>query len=248
MKKIIAFLTVLSLFLTTQVFAASKHSLERSVHIRGFHGHIKLTQLADDRVEVRVRTWRTTLDTVAGHDVFPLLVSGQRENFFFGRFGASKLPILIFAVSDPDRIQDSRAIGYQVTESGSLIGQQVVVDETVEHGHSDNVTSGRFALAAVDPELGAIYSIAYQDARFEGFFVSYEKLRIRQWEPSIGAFIETDQGFLRDRSGRLLQSTRFHSFSDKERSEIFTANLQSAKSWTLPKKAGPKIIPASAAK
>jgi hypothetical protein len=195
-----------------------------------------------------MRTWRTTRDTVSGSEIFPVLVNGAKEKFFFGHFGASKLPMLIFAVSDAEHPQQARAVAYQVSPRGSLIGQQVVVDETIDHGHTDNVTSGRYALTAIDPKLGAIYSIASQDARFEGFFVSYEKLRIRQWDPVINSFIETDQGFLRDRSGRLMQSTRFESWNDAERADVFAANLEPKKPWMIDKKPEPKIIPARAEK
>ena len=104
-----------------------------------------------------------------------------------------------FCRQDADHPQQARAVAYQVSPRGSLIGQLVVTDESIEHGHTDNVASGRYALTAIDPKLGAIYSIASQDAHFEGFFVTYEKLRIRQWDPALSIHsIETDQGFLRD--------------------------------------------------
>ncbi len=216
---------VLALSACSLLASPAKNGIERSLSIKGFKGRIALHQLPGDKIEVKIRTWRTTRDTVRGHEIFPVLVNGHKQNFFFGRFGYSKMPLLIFAVSDPDRITESRTLSYQVSPSGALIGQQVVVDEAVQHAHSDEVISGRYPLAGINPEIGAIYSIAYQDAHFEGFFVSYEKLRVRQWDPNINAFIETDQGFLRDKSGRIIESGKFHSWSDKTREEMFASNL-----------------------
>src|ERR1019366_164296 len=245
--RIFRFSTILFLFfVSTAIAAPVKHPVERSINMKTFKGRIWLTELPNNKIEIRLRTWRTTRDTVSGHEIFPLLVGGVRQNFYFGHFGASKLPMLIFAVSDAEHPQESRAVAYQVSPRGSLIGQIVVVDENIEHGHTDNVRSGRYALTAIDPKLGAIYAIASQDAHFEGFFVSYEKLRVRQWDPAINSFIETDQGFLRDRSGRLMQSTRFDSWSDAERSEIFSANLEPKKPWMVEKKPVAKAIPTSA--
>jgi hypothetical protein len=237
-------------FATTSSFAAIpvKHSVERTIRMKNFSGKITLTQVEDDKIEVKIRTWRTTRDTVIGHDVFPVLVSGGKQKFFFGHFGASTLPMLIFATSDPERISDTRVLAYQVSPRGSLIGQQVIVDDAIKHGHTDNITSGRYSLTAIDPKIGAIYSIASQDAHFEGFFVSYEKLRVRQWDPAINSFIETDEGFLRDRTGKLMQSTRFDSWSDAERSNVFAANLDPKKSWMIEKKPEVKVMPTSAAK
>ncbi len=232
---------------TSAAFAVpAKHPVERSISMKNFKGKIWLTELPENKIEIRIRTWRTTRDTVSGHEIFPILVSGVKQNFFFGHFGASQLPMLIFSVSDAEHPQESRAVAYQVSPRGSLIGQIVVVDENIEHGHTDKVQSGRYALTAIDPKLGAIYAIASQDAHFEGFFVSYEKLRVRQWDPAINSFIETDQGFLRDRSGRLMQSTRFDSWSDAERSEVFAANLEPKKPWMQEKKPAAKAIPTSA--
>ena len=226
----------------------AKHSVERTIRMKNFSGKITLTQVTDDKIEVKIRTWRTTRDTVSGHEIFPVLVSGGKQKFFFGHFGASMLPMLIFATSDPERISDTRVLAYQVSPRGSLIGQQVVVDDAIVHGHTDNVECGRYSLTAIDPKIGAIYSIASQEAHFEGFFVSYEKMRVRQWDPAINSFIETDEGFLRDRSGKLMQSTRFDSWSDAERSEVFTANLEPKKPWMIEKKQEVKVMPASAAK
>ena len=214
--------------------------------MKNFKGKIWLTELPDNKIEIRLRTWRTTRDTVDGHQIFPVLVNGGKQNFYFGHFGASKLPMLIFAVSDAEHPQESKTVAYQVSPRGSLIGQIVVVDESSEHGHTDNVRSGRYALTAIDPKLGAIYAIASQEAHFEGFFISYEKLRVRQWDPAINSFIETDQGFLRDRSGKLMQTTRFDSWSDAERSEVFAANLEPKKPWIIEKKSTEKVIPTSA--
>lgn len=223
-----------------------KHSLERTISIRGFKGKVWLTELPGDKIEVRMRTWRTTCDTVPGRQIFPVLVNGSKEKFFLGRFGASKIPMLIFALTDAERPEQVKAVAYQVSPRGSLIGQLVVNDESIDHGHTDGIVCGRYALTAIDPKLGAIYTISQQSAKFEGFFVSYEKLRVRQWDPTINAFIETDQGFLRDRSGRLMQSTRFESWSDNERSQVFAANLDPRKPWYAEKKPEAKIIPTSA--
>lgn len=235
-------------FLASAYGVPAKHSIERFIDVRGFKGRVWLTPLPEDKIEIRMRTWRTTRDTVSGRDIFPVLVSGTKEKFFFGHFGASKLPMLIFAVSDADHPQQARAVAYQVSPRGSLIGQLVVTDESILHGHTDNVVSGRYTLTAIDPKLGAIYSIASQDAHFEGFFVTYEKLRIRQWDPVINSFIETDQGFLRDRAGKLMQSTRFDSWSDAERSDVFATNLEPHKPWMEDKKSEPKEIPTRAEK
>jgi hypothetical protein len=226
----------------------AKHSVERAIAMKNFKGRIWLTELPNNKIEIRMRTWRTTRDTVPGQEIFPVLVNGTKEKFFFGHFGASKLPMLIFAVSDAEHAREAHAVAYQVSPRGSLIGQLVVIDESLDHGHTDKVVSGRYALTAIDPKLGAIYSIASQDARFEGFFVTYEKLRIRQWDPAINSFIETDQGFLRDHTGRLMQSTRFDSWNDAERADIFAANLEPKKPWMAEKKPVTKIIPARAEK
>jgi hypothetical protein len=245
--KIFRFSIIPFLFFISTAFATSaKHPAERSINMKNFKGKIWLTELPDNKIEIRLRTWRTTRDTVDGHQIFPVLVNGGKQNFYFGHFGASKLPMLIFAVSDAEHPQESKTVAYQVSPRGSLIGQIVVVDESSEHGHTDNVRSGRYALTAIDPKLGAIYAIASQEAHFEGFFISYEKLRVRQWDPAINSFIETDQGFLRDRSGKLMQTTRFDSWSDAERSEVFAANLEPKKPWIIEKKSTEKVIPTSA--
>ncbi len=246
MRKITFSVSLLLFVLSSADATSAKHPVERSINMKNFKGKIWLTELPDDKIEIRIRTWRTTRDTVTGHEIFPVLVNGVKQNFFFGHFGASQLPMLIFAVSDAGHPKQSRAVAYQVSPRGSLIGQIVVLDENIEHGHTDNVPSGRYALTAIDPKLGAIYAIASQEAHFEGFFVSYEKLRVRQWDPAINAFIETDQGFLRDRSGKLMQSTRFDSWSDAERSQVFAANLEPKKPWMIEKKPEQKVIPASA--
>ena len=217
---------VRSAFASASDASPKRHKMARALRMKGFTGKVTLTELSGgDKIEVRIRTWRTTRDTVRGHKLFPVLVHGERQRFYFGRFGASKLPVLIFAASDPDHVDEYRAMSYQVSPNGALIGQQVVVDDAIVHGHADEVVSGRYQIAAVDPELGAIYSIAYQQAHFEGFFVSYEKLRVRQWEQSINAFIESDQGFLRDRSGNIIESGRFHSYTDHAREALLAANV-----------------------
>jgi hypothetical protein len=238
----------LAILATTSHADPATNPIKREVNTKHFKGKIMLRELGNDKIEVRMRTWRNTRDTVRGHGLFPVLVAGHKQPFYFGKFGASKLPMLVFGVSDPERITESHALAYQVSPNGALIGQQVVTDESITHGHTDNITIGRYAVASVDPALGAIYSIAYQEARFEGYFVSYEKLRVRQWDPAINSFIETDQGFLRDHNGKLLEASRFHTWPDNQREAIFAANLEPVKPWMIAKKEGPKVIPARAAK
>ena len=243
----IQYFVFLFLLICTAAYAnPGKHSIERSISVKGFKGKVWLTELPGDKIEVRMRTWRTTCDTIPGRELFPVLVNDAKEKFFIGKFGASKIPMLIFAVNDAEHPHEVKAIAYQVSPRGSLIGQLVVNDESIDHGHTDNVVCGRYALTAIDPKLGAIYSVSSQSAKFEGFFVTYEKMRVRQWDPTINAFIETDQGFLRDRSGKLMQSTRFESWSDNERSEVFAANLEPHKPWMIEKKTEAKVIPARA--
>ncbi len=224
---------------------ATRHSFERHLRMRSFSGTIWLTELADSKIEIRIRTWRTTRDTVPGRELYPVLVRGTKEKFFFGRFGAAKLPMLIFAVTDPERPEECRTLAYEVSPRGTLIGEPVVLDESVKHGHAEEVPSGRYPLTAIDPKLGAIYSIALQEARFEGFFITYEKLRIRQWDPAISSFIETDEGFLRDHGGRLVQTARFDSWTEAERAAIFAANVYIHRPEGDENKTT-KVIPASA--
>jgi hypothetical protein len=245
--RILTISAVLLTVLATASFAEpGTKPINREVRVKNFKGKVMLREIGDDKIEVRLRTWRTTRDTVRGHGLFPVLVNGHKQPFYFGKFGSSKLPVLVFGVSDPERISEAKALAYQVSPNGALIGQQVINDESIAHGHTDNVTIGRYAVAAIDPALGAIYSIAYQEARFEGYYVSYEKLRVRQWDPAINSFIETDQGFLRDRNGKLVEASRFHSWPDNQREAIFAANLEPVKPWMVPKE--PKAIPARAAK
>lgn len=241
MRVLTAFLLVLALS------SASAKPIERNVTAMGFRGKVILTQLADERVLVEVRTGRVRVtDTVRGHSLFPLLVSGRSQPFYFGRFGTSRFPMLIFGVTDPERIQDSRLVAYQVSPGGALIGQQVIVDDALRHGHSDDVSAGRYQLASVDPRLGALYSVAYQDARFAGVLMTYEKLRVRQWDAALNAFIEADQGFLREKGGRLIESTRFHGLNDRSRNQVFVSNLRSLESiGRLPTRVQTKSTPVS---
>ncbi|MDP4199762.1 MAG: hypothetical protein Q8922_15940 [Bacteroidota bacterium] len=225
---------------------AKRPSYERTVHLKSFKGRVALTELGDGRIEVRIKTWRTSRDTVRGETIFPVLANGTKESFYCGHFGASRLPMLIFTVRDPDRIDEARCLTYQIAPNGALIGQQVILDEATKHSHTDEVASGRYQLAAINPEIGAIYSIAYQDAHFEGYFVSYEKLRVRQWDPAINAFIEADQGFLRDTKGRLVQATRYGEWSDRYRAEVFTTNVQSLPHYVQHTTSATKIVPVSA--
>ena len=113
---------------------------------------------------------------------------------------------------------------YQLTPGGGMIGQRVVVDEK-GFTHSESTSGGRHYLAAVDPRLGAIYSLSYQRASFEGFYHTFEKLRVRQFESSLDAFLETDQGFLRDRYGKIVESSRFNLLNDSQRQRLFVANV-----------------------
>ena len=137
--------------------ATSKRALEKSISLQGFHGRVGLRQIADDRVVVLVKTGRgVTTDTVRGHSIFPVSVNGRKQPFYAGKFGASKFPMLIFAVTNPDMIQDSRVIAYQLAPGGGMIGQQVIADQNMLHGHTDDVSGGRYQLAAIDPVLGAI--------------------------------------------------------------------------------------------
>ncbi len=216
--------------------------------MKGFDGTVCLTELKNDNVEVRIHTWFDTRDTVRGAHLALVYAHGVRERMFFGHFGESPVPMLVFAVSDAEDPNESRVVAFQVMSSGALIGQQVSVDESITHGHSDDVTSGQYALTGIDGKVGAIYSVASQIARFEGYFVTYEKLRVRQWDPAISSFLETDCGFLRDRDGRLLQSARFDAWSDDERWDAFAANVEASAPKMMSGEAVPKVIPARAEK
>src|ERR1035437_3399901 len=157
--------------------SAKRPTAEQDVRLKSFKGRVALTELGNGRIEVRIKTWRNSRDTVRGQAIFPILVHGQKQRLYCGHFGASRLPMLIFAVSDPASAGESRCLTYQVAPNGALIGQQVVVDDAIKHAHTDQLAIGRYQLTAVNPEIGAIYSIAYQDSHFERFDVSYEKLR-----------------------------------------------------------------------
>lgn len=235
---------ILFLLLAATHLATAK-PIERTVSALGFRGKIALTQLADDRVLVDIRNAKIHVtDTVRGHSIFPVLVGGRQQSFYFGRFGGSRFPMLIFGVTDPDRIQDSRVIAYQVGSGGLLMGQQVLVDDAVRHNHTDDVSGGRYQLASLDPQLGAIYSVSYQDARFPGFHRTFEKLRVRQWDADLNGFIETDQGFLRTSDGALVESTKFHSYTDRSRSQVFVANLRNLNAHHAPMRVT-KAVPVS---
>jgi hypothetical protein len=198
----------------------------KSVATQGVRGTATVNQLTPEHVELIFKTKTgETRDTLRAKGTIPLVVNGRKANFFVGRFGSSSLPMLIVSLRDPDRIQDSRTIVYQLSSSGAMIGQRVLVDETLDHKYSDNTSGGRHYLSAIDTKLGTIYSLSYQRASFVGFYHTYEKLRVRQWEPSIDAFIETDQGFLRDRTGKLIESGRFNVMSEAQRQKIFVSNV-----------------------
>src|SRR5438445_7693777 len=119
---------LLAIFSTSALADPGKKPINREVHVKHFKGKVILREIGGDKIEVRIRTWRTTRDTVRGHGLFPILVNGHKEPFYFGKFGASKLPMLVFGVSDPERISESHAVAYQVPPNGALIGQQVIVD------------------------------------------------------------------------------------------------------------------------
>src|SRR6516164_7467813 len=76
------------------VHAGKKPWSERDVAVKNFKGRITLTPLGDGKIEIRMRTWRTSRDTVSGESIFPLLVNGGKEPFYCGHFGASRLPML----------------------------------------------------------------------------------------------------------------------------------------------------------
>jgi hypothetical protein len=226
--------------------AALKKPIERSVNAEGVRGKITIRQISSEQLSITVKAQRGTLtDTVRGSSIIPLMVYGRRQQFFFGKFGTSLMPMLILSVEDPDRIGDSHVLAYEVSSSGVMIGQQVLTDEAIKHKHADEVSGGRYELAAVDPKLGAIYSVAYQEAKFEGFYLAYEKLRVRQWEAALGAFIETDQGFLRDQFGRIVESSRFHLLTDPARERMFAQNVAPHLSIDERYKPKAKIVTAS---
>lgn len=205
---------------------SAKKPIERNIISMGVRGRVTLQQLDDSRAVIQVRTKRgASGDTIRGDGFLPVLVNERKLPIYFGRFGASQLPMLIFGVSDPDRIQDSRVVAYQVTKEGGLIGQKVVPDRSLEHGHTTSVSGGRYDLIALDPELGTIHSVAYQEARFADYLVAFEKLRVRQWEPSIDGFLEVDEGFLRDKRGRLVETMKFRQMNEPFQQRLFLANV-----------------------
>jgi hypothetical protein len=211
----------------TLAFAQAKQKpISRAVNTQGVRGTVTLSQLTPEHVEIVFKTRSGEMrDTMVGKGINPVIVNGRKQNFYVGRFGSSPLPMLVLSLRDPDRIQDSRTLSYQLTPAGGFIGQKVLIDESLEHKYTDNTSGGRHYLAAVDTKLGTIYSLAYQRASFAGFYHTYEKLRVRQWEPSIDAFIETDQGFLRDRKGAIMESGKFNVMSESQRQQIFVANV-----------------------
>ncbi len=244
-------LTVIGAFalaFASSAFASqpAKHSFERHIRMKGFHGTVTVSELGNNKIEVRTQTGSLTRDVVKGGSLAWVYAHGVRERMYFGHFGESPVPMLIFAVNDANRPRETRAVAFQVTDHGALIGQQVAVDETMLHGHTSDVTIGQYGLTGIDGKLGAIYSVASQVARFEGYFVTYEKLRVRQWDPAISSFIETDCGFLRDRDGRLMQSTRFDAASDAERWDVFASNVEGSQPKMLEEQSATKAIPARA--
>jgi hypothetical protein len=224
----VAALTVPVAALTVPVAASAQKSVKpvtKSVATLGVRGTVSVNQLTPEHVEVIYKTKSGEMrDTLSGKGIIPLVVNGSKQQFYAGKFGNATLPMLIVALRDVDRIQDSKTYTYQLTPGGGMIGQRVVVDEN-GFTHSDNTSGGRHYLAAVDTKLGAIYSLSYQRASFAGFYHSFEKLRVRQFESSLDAFLETDQGFLRDRYGKIIESSRFNLLNEAQRQKLFVANV-----------------------
>ncbi|HET6510604.1 MAG TPA: hypothetical protein VFH43_00315 [Candidatus Kapabacteria bacterium] len=216
----------------------------KSVATLGVRGSVSVFQLTPEHVEVVYKTKGGEMrDTLSGKGIIPLMVNGSKHQFYAGRFGNATLPMLIVALRDVDRIQDSKMYTYQLTPGGGMIGQRVVVDEK-GFTHSESTSGGRHYLAAIDTKLGAIYSLSYQRASFEGFYHTFEKLRVRQFESSLDAFLETDQGFLRDRYGKIVESSRFNLLNDSQRQKLFVANVMPAsRSSNAAKPRVPAMIP-----
>jgi hypothetical protein len=197
----------------------------KTVSTLGVRGSVSVNQLTPEHVEVIYKTKSGEMrDTLSGKGIIPLMVNGSKQQFYAGKFGNATLPMLIVALRDVDRIQDSKTYTYQLTPGGGMIGQRIVTDVN-GFTHSDNTSGGRHYLAAVDTKLGAIYSLSYQRAGFEGFYHTFEKLRVRQFESSMDAFLETDQGFLRDRYGKIIESSRFNLLNDNQKQKLFIANV-----------------------
>jgi hypothetical protein len=226
MKNQIPLILLGSLILTTTLHAQKQTKpVSKSVATLGVRGTVAINQLTPEHVEVIYKTKSDEMrDTLSGKSIIPLMVNGSKQQFYVGRFGNSTLPMLIVALRDVERMQDSKVYTYQLTPGGGMLGQRVVVDEN-GYKHSDNTSGGRHYLAAVDTKLGTIYSLSYQRASFEGFYHTFEKLRVRQFESSLDAFIEADQGFLRDRYGKIVESSRFNLLSDAQRQKLFVANV-----------------------
>lgn len=224
--------------------------IKRSVATLGVRGTVTVTQFTPEHVEIHYKTKAgETRDTLRAKGLNQQIVNGRKAPFYLGRFGSSTHPMLIVSLRDPDRIQDSRTISYQLSSGGGLIGQRVVVDGTLAPQYTETTSGGRHYLSAIDTRLGTIYSLAYQRATFAGYYITYEKLRVRQWETSLDAFIETDQGFLRDRFGRIMESGRFNMLSEPARQQIFVANVMPPRQSTKPAVRKPvqaRVIPASA--
>lgn len=228
--------------------AQSSKPATRSVATLGVRGSVTVTQLSPEHMELRFKTSSgETRDTLRGKGLVPLIVNGRKSTFYAGRFGNSLLPMVILTIRDLDRIQDSKTIAYQLTNSGGLIGQRVVVDATSKYDYTDNISGGRHYLSAIDTKLGAIYSLAYQRASFDNFFITFEKLRVRQWETSLDAFLETDQGFLRDRFGKIMESGRFNMLSEHARQQMFVTNVMPPQPKPVTKRVAPvKVLPVEA--
>lgn len=244
--KITSTLILLAALACPYAATAQKQSkpLSKSVFTLGVRGSVSVYQLTPEHVEVVYKTKGGEMrDTLSGKSIIPLMVNGTKQQFYIGRFGNSTLPMLIVALRDVERMQDSKVYTYQLTPGGGMIGQRVVTDES-GYKHSDNTSGGRHYLAALDTRLGTIYSLSYQRATFEGFYRTFEKLRVRQFESSLDAFIETDQGFLRDRSGKIVESSRFNLLSDMQRQRLFVSNVMPpTRSSSVAKPKAPAMTP-----
>lgn len=192
---------------------------------KGVAARIIVTQLTHDslHLEIIVRG-DTTREPLRARGMNPLYINGARRQVFFGGFGESSLPLLIFSTNNPDRLGDAKVLCYQVTKHGGLIGHKLATETAT--GYGETMSGGRYELAALDPRLGAIYSVAFQRLDFGSFDESFETLRVRQYVKSLGAFIEADQGFVRDRRGKVVGSRDFRSFSERTKRSLFLANIR----------------------
>src|SRR6476661_1485916 len=151
---------ILLVALATPLAASAQKQVKpvtKSIATLGVRGSVSVYQLTPEHVEVIYKTKSGEMrDTLSGKGIIPLMVNGSKQQFYAGKFGNASLPMLILALRDVDRIQDSKTYTYQLTPGGGMIGQRVVTDEN-GFTHSENTSGGRHYLAAVDTKLGAIY-------------------------------------------------------------------------------------------